>query len=142
MRNQVTGKAGQKLMKKIDMIYERKANPKASKTQRHLFPFPFVAFFAAGKGSPYRKPDPGMFEFFKKTFNEGKCNLSQSFFCGDMAGREGDPNRSDSDKEFAKSCGLSFKTPEDIFGEESGKKAVPKRGKDEKNQNEKLCGML
>jgi bifunctional polynucleotide phosphatase/kinase len=135
----VTGKAGQNLMTKIDMVDAHRANPKAQKGQ---YPFPFVAFFAIGKGSPYRKPDPSMFKYFTKTFNKGKCDLSQSFFCGDMAGREDDPGKSNTDREFAANCQLPFKTPEEIFGEGHGKKAVPKRGEGEENVNKELCEAL
>ncbi|CCD26486.1 polynucleotide 3'-phosphatase NDAI_0H03130 [Naumovozyma dairenensis CBS 421] len=70
-----------------------------------------------------RKPNIGMFKEFEKDFKllvgnistEIKCTgqLVWIYYCGDAAGRSND--FSDSDKKFAKNCGVDFKTPEEIF---------------------------
>lgn len=52
--------------------------------------------------------------------NQGmEVDLSESVFVGDASGRVGD--HSDSDAEFARAAGLQFLTPQEAFGERSGK---------------------
>jgi bifunctional polynucleotide phosphatase/kinase len=43
------------------------------------------------------------------------ADLKDSFFVGDAAGREGDAV-GDSDLQFARTIGLPFKTPDEVFG--------------------------
>ena len=69
-------------------------------------------------GSEYRKPGTKMWEFFVKEMNDGvEPNKEDSLFVGDAAGRPSDINNgSDSDRKFAEGIGISFKTPEEVFG--------------------------
>lgn len=69
---------------------------------------PVVVCVATGNDS-YRKPGRGMYDFCINKFGIPK----QVFFCGDAGGRKGD--FSDSDLEFAKTCGIKFKVPEKVF---------------------------
>jgi bifunctional polynucleotide phosphatase/kinase len=75
-------------------------------------------------GSEYRKPGTGMWEHFVKEMNdEVEPNKEESLYVGDAAGRPSDINNgSDSDKKFAEAIGISFKTPEEIFGPIGGGK--------------------
>jgi DNA 3'-phosphatase len=70
------------------------------------------------KGSEYRKPNTGMWTKFIELMNDNvEPELSECIFVGDAAGRPFDlQNQSDSDKKFAERVGISFKTPEEIFG--------------------------
>ncbi|GMI40265.1 hypothetical protein TrCOL_g11549 [Triparma columacea] len=88
---------------------------------------PFAALFATGrkgkKGEDetgeitYRKPGSGMWEMFLSKHNKGvKPDLKVSFYVGDAAGRMGD--HGDCDREFARSVGVKFYTPEQFFGRE------------------------
>ena len=64
-------------------------------------------FCSTGKNK-YRKPIPFIWEeFFRKDFD------SDSFYCGDAAGRKGD--FSDTDYKFALNLGLKFYLPENLF---------------------------
>ena len=44
------------------------------------------------------------------------ADAEASFFCGDAAGRAGDEMAEPSDRDFAATAGLPFKTPEEVFG--------------------------
>ncbi|KAL3234381.1 hypothetical protein RNJ44_03143 [Nakaseomyces bracarensis] len=61
-----------------------------------------------------RKPKIGMAEMFLKDLKSLKGNAKKwKYYCGDAAGR--DKDFSDTDKVFAESLEIEFKTPEDIF---------------------------
>lgn len=63
-----------------------------------------------------RKPEIGMknqFEQDLKTRYETLPHLEWCYYCGDAAGRPSD--FSDSDKEFARKLGVTFKLPEEVF---------------------------
>lgn len=59
----------------------------------------------------YRKPGIGMWK--QLIVDIGDVDISNSFFVGDAAGRDGD--FSDSDRKFAETVGLTFKVPEEYF---------------------------
>ena len=106
------------------------------------FTFGLLACLAIRKESRFRKPEPGMWDFSReRAINAGAPRVDQgaSFFCGDAAGRPGD--FSDTDLEFAKRVGLAFKTPEDVFGEEAGKKTFYK-AEGQENLNKELSEAL
>ena len=71
---------------------------------------PFLSMAGLGD-SRYRKPQTGMWEFYKSTFSANPS--PESFFVGDAAGRAKDFN--DTDRTFALNCGLRFYTPEEYF---------------------------
>lgn len=82
--------------------------------------FECFVFFATKKDI-FRKPNPGMFNLFKK-LTEIKEITKDSFYVGDAAGSEhsrGDPHYSweDTDYKFSVSSNLSFKLPVEIFPE-------------------------
>ena len=82
--------------------------------------YPFATIFAKGKDY-FRKPSPGMFEFFKKYFNENiELDLNECIFVGDAAGRKKSENYpkndfSNSDYKFSINCQFKFNTPEEFF---------------------------
>ncbi|KDD74564.1 hypothetical protein H632_c1222p0, partial [Helicosporidium sp. ATCC 50920] len=89
--------------------------------------------FLATSDDSFRKPMSGMWELFVEEFNGGvKPDLKSSFYCGDMAGRQGDVMKNDqpsaTDKEFAETVGIEFKTPEEVFGEGDAKKEFAQKG--------------
>lgn len=79
--------------------------------------------FLAATGSSadaHRKPSPLMWQIFCKSVNQGEeIDISQSFYCGDAAGRPATETRkkdhSADDKMFAQNIGLKFQTPESFF---------------------------
>ena len=77
-----------------------------------LLNLPVILLMATGKDQ-YRKPGTGMWiEMLKIT---GPVKTASSFYCGDASGRPGD--HSDSDLQFARSVGITFYTPEQVFGQ-------------------------
>lgn len=69
---------------------------------------------AATEENNYRKPDIGMWEYYKCTLNQFKeIDMKTAVYVGDAAGRPGD--HSDSDKKFAENIGIAFQTPEQYF---------------------------
>ena len=92
---------------------------------------PAIVFAATKKDEEFRKPKPGMWNLLVRSHNGDIApDLSQCFYAGDAAGRDGDfidtdtgkPARADID--FAVNAGLPFKTPEELFGEQEGKKKL------------------
>jgi bifunctional polynucleotide phosphatase/kinase len=69
-------------------------------------------FIAALEDDIFRKPRNGMFRYLKKELNV-KINKKNSFYVGDMAGREND--KYDTDFKFAHNIGVQFYTPEEFF---------------------------
>ena len=85
------------------------------------FQIPANVIFATKKDI-YRKPAPGMWSYFKSSCTEGvTLDLSDSFYCGDAAGRPENKvtgkkkDFSDSDLKFAHNISLTFYTPEEVF---------------------------
>mmetsp|Transcript_35323 Transcript_35323/g.76680 ORF Transcript_35323/g.76680 Transcript_35323/m.76680 type:complete len:346 (-) Transcript_35323:406-1443(-) len=153
MGAKVKGKKSATIRKKLDLIDEAL---RGDRFKKGGLTFPFIFFCAPGtpddarKNPNYKKPAPGMFEVFTERFNANfsvgaGLDMEASFYCGDMAGRPGDIDVTD--KEFANAVGLRhFKTPEEIFGESSGKTAVEKReiGGESGgvNHNQALCDIF
>lgn len=80
---------------------------------------PFQAICASSKDAN-RKPNTGMWKYFVDNCNDGvEPDKSQSFYCGDAAGRPKGKNRkkdfSDGDRKFAINVGVEFYTPEMYF---------------------------
>ena len=70
-----------------------------------------------------RKPDVGSWEILEEHFNNKiPIMKSKSFYCGDAAGRSPpeviNKDFSNSDREYAENVGLTFLTPESMFGPE------------------------
>lgn len=83
--------------------------------------FPFQMFVGTGENI-YRKPGTAPWEFMVEKCNgEKKCNLKESFYVGDAAGRIKSwlPGKkkdfSCSDRKFAANVGVKFQTPEEFF---------------------------
>ncbi|KAL3681272.1 hypothetical protein R1sor_024228 [Riccia sorocarpa] len=78
---------------------------------------PMQVFIACGKSNAndiYRKPATGMWQLLEEHFNAGRIiDKERSFYVGDAAGRKKD--HSAADLEFAKTLGLKFLLPEDVF---------------------------
>lgn len=73
-----------------------------------LLNLPVLLFMATGKDN-YRKPEIGMWQVCRNYLPV----VTNSFYCGNEAGRSTD--RNDSDLMFAKNAGLPFYIPEQIF---------------------------
>lgn len=102
IKSALTGKAATNAKAKFDSVLEAAGVP--------------ATVLIATQKDGNRKPETGMWDFFTENCNGGvKVDKSQSYYVGDAAGRKYD--FSDSDKVFAESVGLSFKVPEDVFGE-------------------------
>jgi bifunctional polynucleotide phosphatase/kinase len=69
-------------------------------------------FLAALEDDKYRKPEIGMFKYLKSELGI-KINKKDSFYVGDMAGREND--KFDTDLKFALNIKVNFMTPEEYF---------------------------
>jgi bifunctional polynucleotide phosphatase/kinase len=65
----------------------------------------------------YRKPCVGLFKLLANQFSKFSKFSTDSFYCGDAAGRKGD--FSDTDYKFAVNCGLKFSVPERLFFDEN-----------------------
>jgi len=104
IKAKIKGPKSVQLRDKVDMIaYKRETTAQDGSQPLR---FPFLVFFAP-KEDEYRKPDQGMFQYFLENFQGGagaKIDRKASFYCGDMAGRDGD--KGDSDKLFAAKIGL------------------------------------
>ena len=69
---------------------------------------------AATEENKYRKPNVGMWEYYKCRLNQFmETDMNTAIYVGDAAGRPDD--FSDSDKTFAENIGIAFQTPEDYF---------------------------
>ena len=68
----------------------------------------------------YRKPNGGSWRFLEEwaKLKGAVVDRSKSFYCGDSAGRRGDP--SDGDKKYAEGLGLRFATETAFFTEDGG----------------------
>ncbi|GLV43754.1 Polynucleotide kinase 3'-phosphatase [Carabus blaptoides fortunei] len=82
---------------------------------------PVQVFVSTGKGV-YRKPAPGMWDSLCKEKNGNvSVNVSESFYCGDAAGRDKNwapkmkKDHSIGDRLFALNLGIKFQTPEEYF---------------------------
>ncbi len=75
---------------------------------------PLTAFLATARDGN-RKPHTGMLQMFNALARFDSLH-SDSFFCGDAAGREQD--HSADDKGFSEAAGLKFMLPEELFVEE------------------------
>ena len=74
---------------------------------------PMFVLAATDKNS-YRKPDIGMWKYYKCTLNQFKdIDMNTAVYVGNAAGRPGDHNNSD--KKFAENIGIAFYTPEQYF---------------------------
>ena len=85
------------------------------------FEVPASIIFATKKDI-YRKPAPGMWSYFRSNLTgDVALDLSDSFYCGDAAGRPENKvtgkkkDFSDSDLKFAHNISLTFYTPEEVF---------------------------
>ena len=80
---------------------------------------PIQLFAATAKHCVFRKPRPGVWEYLEK-YRNGNIQIDQSnsFYCGDAAGRvrgKGKKDFSCSDRLFALNAGLKFYVPEELF---------------------------
>ncbi|XP_067002653.2 bifunctional polynucleotide phosphatase/kinase isoform X2 [Anabrus simplex] len=107
---------------------------------------PVQVFVSTGEGM-YRKPLPGMWRELIQEKNDGvEVDMSESFFCGDAAGREENwaPRKkkdfSCSDRLFAINIGLTFFTPEEHFlGLPPGRFKLPDFNPRALNFDEPIC---
>ncbi|XP_076117818.1 uncharacterized protein LOC143085389 isoform X2 [Mytilus galloprovincialis] len=68
---------------------------------------------AATKDNKYRKPNVGMWEYYRCSLNQfSSIEKSDAVYVGDANGQEGNP---DSDKMFAQNVGIKFNNPEEYF---------------------------
>jgi bifunctional polynucleotide phosphatase/kinase len=93
---------------KLQAMIERINNIIVALNREALNPWVFAA---TGKDSAYRKPSPNMWTVMQQRI--GEVNVANSLYVGDAAGRPQD--HSADDIEFARSVGLPFYTPEQIF---------------------------
>ncbi|KAI3429347.1 hypothetical protein D9Q98_005442 [Chlorella vulgaris] len=121
VKKAINGKASSNVREKVDLMIE----DLNSKKKKKDVDVPVQVFMATMKDH-YRKPATGMWEFFVQHANAHvQPDLSESFYCGDAAGRDGDINEgAASDREFAEAIGVRFLTPEEQFGETDVKKVA------------------
>ena len=85
---------------------------------------PFAVMIAGCKDGN-RKPNTGMWDFFRDNLNDGvKIDLAESFYVGDAAGRPATAKRAKRDHGHGDRClainvGVKFYTPEMFFLGES-----------------------
>ena len=143
VKGKVDGKAAALRMERLDNFMRRAHETEVKKGGPKLS-FGLLACLAVRlEDTRFRKPEPGMWDFAEaQTLTGGASSVDKraSFFCGDAAGRAGD--FSDTDLGFAKRTRLAFKLPEDVFGEESGKKTVRPAAAGQENLNKALCEAL
>ena len=72
-----------------------------------------LQIFYSSEDDNYRKPMVGMFDLMYKLLNP----YDIKYYCGDAGGRKGD--FSCSDLYFANNCKIEFKTPEEVFNNET-----------------------
>ena len=101
--NQKSRNDNEKLFK-----YTRIVNTLRLISDASITPLPLVLFMSTGDDE-YRKPNTGMWKALQEM---GK--IDQAFYTGNSVGRKYD--HSDVDIMFAKNIGISFFTPEKIFG--------------------------
>jgi len=112
IRSAVDGKMAQKTKARMDAVVGKLGVP--------------VQIFMSLQKDAFRKPESGMWDYMVEHCNDGlQPDMSESFFVGDFAGREQDPDQKDNDKEFAVKLGIKFFTPEQFFGAAG---AVPSSG--------------
>ncbi|VBB18286.1 DNA kinase/phosphatase Pnk1 [Yasminevirus sp. GU-2018] len=105
----VTNQAGIKSSEtKMDEFKKKIENVERDLVSSH----PSVSFklFCAVHKDVHRKPYP---TFFKNLNSENDIDITNSFFCGDGAGREKD--HTGADIKFAYNCAIDFMTPERLF---------------------------
>jgi bifunctional polynucleotide phosphatase/kinase len=84
-----------------------------------------ILFMAATADDCFRKPRMGMWYLYQSLFPDVEIDISNSFFCGDAAGRPlpgpGAHTRdhSDTDRKFGLNLGIKFYVPHQIFNTES-----------------------
>lgn len=101
IKSAVTGKMAHKVMTRIDLVLKD-------------LEITCKVILSTSKDA-YRKPESGMWTYLVEKCNGGlEVDLENSFYVGDAAGREGD--FANTDREFANKIGISFKTPEEMFG--------------------------
>jgi bifunctional polynucleotide phosphatase/kinase len=83
-----------------------------------------IMIFCSTGNNKYRKPSPVFFNEILLNNLSKYIKLSESYYCGDAAGRKND--FSDCDYKFAINCFIPFKTPEDLFCDEKEKLPVIK----------------
>jgi bifunctional polynucleotide phosphatase/kinase len=77
-----------------------------------------IQMVATGKYSPYRKPNPLIYNELLRILQTTHRDLKEVYFCGDAAGADHPfpPYRwADSDKGFAEAIGAVFKTPDQVI---------------------------
>lgn len=111
IKKALTGKASEKIRGLIDNVLK-------SLTGKGVQAQVLLATASPDQGDKFRKPSPGMWEFFVDNLNKSVSpNLDECFYVGDAAGRDTDINNgSSSDKDFAAAVGIPFHLPEDYFG--------------------------
>ena len=73
---------------------------------------PILVLMRVGMHSAYRKPKAGFMKYLSFMY-DGRISMTDSFYVGDAAGREGD--FSDCDLVFAQNARLQFQTNTDFF---------------------------
>lgn len=102
IKSALGGKGAAQLKAKVDEILKEAGVP--------------ATVYAATLKDDNRKPETGMWTHFTTNSNDGKeVDKETSYYVGDAAGRQDD--FASTDKEFAEAIGLTFKVPEDLFGE-------------------------